>query len=151
MPITRQAVTDDITAKISGKTTAKSITPTEDGANRELMMNYVDQETGGDSGPVTLSATPSELPYTINACNFSGGIAYLPVVPKLNKQILVIAASNNIEVRANVSNSNKMFVTYGTFVTNVILTLNQMYRFTYIGFGTGTGGLTDGYWKAEQI
>ena len=44
MPITRQDVTDDIVAKISGKTTAKSITPTEDGANRELMMDYVDQE-----------------------------------------------------------------------------------------------------------
>jgi len=44
MPITRQDVSDDIVAKISGKTTAKSITPTEDGANRELMMNYLDQE-----------------------------------------------------------------------------------------------------------
>lgn len=44
MPITRQDVNDDITAKISGKTTAKSITPVEDGANRELMMNYLDQE-----------------------------------------------------------------------------------------------------------
>jgi len=38
-----------------------------------------------------------------------------------------------------------MFVTFGTFVQNVILTTNQMYRFIYIGFDTV------GYWKAEQI
>ncbi len=44
MPITRQDVNEDITAKITGKTIAKSITPTEDGANRVLMMDYVDQE-----------------------------------------------------------------------------------------------------------
>jgi len=44
MPITRQDVNNDITAKISGKTIAKSITPTDDGANRELMMDYLDQE-----------------------------------------------------------------------------------------------------------
>lgn len=44
MPITRQDVNDDIADKITGKTTAKSLTQTEDGANRVLMMDYVDQE-----------------------------------------------------------------------------------------------------------
>jgi len=44
MAITRQDVNDDILAKISGKTTAKSLSNIEDGANRELMMDYVDQE-----------------------------------------------------------------------------------------------------------
>ncbi len=150
MTITRQDVNDDITAKISGKTIAKSITPVEDGTNRFLIMDYVDQETSGMSGAVTLSSIPSELPYTINSCNFGGGIAYLPAIEKIGKQIYVIATTN-ITIRANVSNTSKMFVIYGTFVSNVTLTANQMYRFIYIGFGDGIGGITDGYWKAEQI
>lgn len=44
MAITRADVNTDITAKITGQTTAKSITPIIDGANRVLMMDYVDQE-----------------------------------------------------------------------------------------------------------
>ena len=37
------------------------------------------------------------------------------------------------------------------FVSSVTLLTNEMYRFTYIGFGTGTGGVVDGYWKAELL
>lgn len=44
MPIKRQDVNDDITAKVTGKTLAKSFSNIEDGANRVLMMDYVDQE-----------------------------------------------------------------------------------------------------------
>lgn len=103
------------------------------------------------SGSQTLSATPAVLLYDINSCSFGGGKAYLDATDVIGKEIYVIAASNNIEVRANVANSAKMFVTFMTFVTSVTLTTNQMYRFTYIGFGTGTGGATDGYWKAELM
>jgi len=148
--MTRTDVNNDITSKITSKTTAGSLTNTEDGANRVLMMDYLDQETGGTSGAVTLSGTPSELPYTINSCSFSGGIAYLPSVEKIGKQIYVIATAG-ITIRANAANTSKMFATYGTFVSNVALTANQMYRFIYIGFGSGAGGNIDGYWKAEQI
>lgn len=151
MPITRQDVSDDITAKISGKTISRSINPVEDGANRELMMNYVDQETSKDSGSVTLSGTTQVLPYKINSCSFTGGKAYLPAPTKIGAEIYVIAVSNNIEISANVAGTNKMFVTFNTFVANVVLAQYQMYRFIYIGFGSGAGGIVDGYWKAEQI
>lgn len=59
MPITRQDVNEDITAKITGKTIAKSITPTEDGANRVLMMDYVDQEIKTKTLKTTI--IPSEV------------------------------------------------------------------------------------------
>jgi hypothetical protein len=53
--------------------------------------------------------------------------------------IYAIAVSNSIQIRANVGNTNKMFITFNTFVPNVIVNQYQMYRFTYIGFGSGTG------------
>ena len=57
MPITRQDVNEDITAKITGKTIAKSITPTEDGANRVLMMDYVDQNIATKVLKTTITTT----------------------------------------------------------------------------------------------
>ena len=44
-----------------------------------------------------------------------------------------------------------MFEVFNTFVSSVTLAQYEMYRFTYIGFGSGTGGSVGGYWKAEQI
>lgn len=175
---TRAAVEADIASKITDKTPSDKVINTEDGANRNLILDYIDQEVGtkqdelvsgtniktlnGESllgsgniaisggatktsGSITLSATPQVLPYDTNSCSFTGGIAYLPATTEINKEIYVIATANNIEIRANVANTNKMFVTFNTFVSNVILTTNQMYRFIYIGFAT------EGYWKAEQI
>jgi len=42
--MTRADVNTDISTKITSKTTAGSLTNTDDGANRVLMMDYVDQE-----------------------------------------------------------------------------------------------------------
>jgi len=144
--MTRAEVNNDINSKITSKTTAGSLTNIDDGANRVLMMDYVDQQVPIKVADVlTLSATPQVLPYDVNSLSFSGGIAYLPATDVIGKEVYVIANSDNIEIRANVGNTAKMFVTFGTFVQNVILTTNQMYRFIYIGFDTV------GYWKAEQI
>lgn len=149
---TRAEVSLDITNKITSKTVAGSLTNVDDGANRELILDYIDQETSKDSGTVTLSGTTQVLPYKINSCNFTGGKAYLPAPAKIGTEIYVIAVSNNIEISANVTGTSKMFVTFNTFVANVVLTTNQMYRFIYIGFGSsGVGGVTDGFWKAELI
>jgi len=144
--MTRAEVNNDINSKITSKTTAGSLTNIDDGANRVLMMDYVDQQAPIKIADVlTLSTTPQVLPYDVNSLSFSGGIAYLPTTDIIGKEVYAIANSNNIEIRANVGNTAKMFVTFGTFVQNVILTTNQMYRFIYIGFDTV------GYWKAEQI
>jgi len=144
--MTRAEVNNDINSKITSKTTAGSLTNIDDGANRVLMMDYVDQQAPIKVADVlTLSTTPQVLPYDVNSLSFSGGIAYLPTTDVIGKEVYAIANSNNIEIRANVGNTAKMFVTFGTFVQNVILTTNQMYRFIYIGFDTV------GYWKAEQI
>lgn len=130
----------------------KSINVTTDGASDvkypsvKAVKTYVDANAGvvaKTSGAITLSATPTVLPYDTNSCSFTGGIAYLPATTEINKEIYVIATANNIEIRANAANTNRMFVTFNTFVSNVILTTNQMYRFIYIDFG--------GYWKAELI
>jgi len=144
--MTRAEVNNDINSKITSKTTAGSLTNIDDGANRVLMMDYVDQQAPIKVADVlTLSTTPQVLPYDVNSLSFSGGIAYLPTTDVIGKEVYAIANSNNIEIRANVGNTAKMFVTFGTLVQNVILTTNQMYRFIYIGFDTV------GYWKAEQI
>jgi len=42
--MTRADVNNDINSKITSKTTSGSLTNTDDGANRVLMMDYVDQE-----------------------------------------------------------------------------------------------------------
>lgn len=129
-----------------------SLTPSMQGAELKKVADYAEQLSPiKTAGAVTLSGTPSALPNDVNSCSFTEGVAYLPATTTIGKQVIVIAVSNNIEIRANVSNTAKMFETFNTFVSNVILTTNQMCRFTYIGFGTGLGGAVDGYWKAEKL
>jgi len=144
--MTNTALKAQIDSQITNETATGGITPYEVGTNLKEIVNYVDQQVPIKVANVlTLSATPQVLPYDVNSLSFSGGIAYLPTTDIIGKEVYVIANSNNIEIRANVGNTAKMFVTFGTFVQNVILTTNQMYRFIYIGFDTV------GYWKAEQI
>lgn len=144
--MTNTALKAQIDNQITNETATGGITPYEVGTNLKEIVNYVDQQAPIKvADALTLSATPQVLPYDVNSLSFSGGIAYLPTTNVIGKEVYVIANSNNIEIRANVGNTAKMFVTFGTFVQNVILTTNQMYRFIYIGFDTV------GYWKAEQI
>jgi len=144
--MTNTALKAQIDSQITNETATGGITPYEVGTNLKEIVNYIDQQVPIKVADVlTLSATPQVLPYDVNSLSFSGGIAYLPTTDVIGKEVYVIANSNNIEIRANVGNTAKMFVTFGTFVQNVILTTNQMYRFIYIGFDTV------GYWKAEQI
>jgi len=144
--MTNTALKAQIDSQITNETATGGITPYEVGTNLKEIVNYVDQQAPIKIADVlTLSATPQILPYDVNSLSFSGGIAYLPTTDVIGKEVYAIANSNNIEIRANVGNTAKMFVTFGTFVQNVILTTNQMYRFIYIGFDTV------GYWKAEQI
>lgn len=150
--MTNTALKAQIDSQITNETTPAGITPTEVGTNLKSIVDYVDQQAPiKTSGSLTLSATPQVLPYDTNSCSYAGGIAYLPATAEINKEIYVIAVANNIEIRANVANTSKMFTTFNTFIANVILTQYQMYRFVYIGFGTGTGGTVDGYWKAELL
>ena len=160
---TRAEVLADIASKITDKTAAGSLTNTDDGANRVLILDYTDQEVAAakaytdgkvptkTSAVVTLTGTQTQLPNDINFCNFTGGKAYLPATTMIGREYIVLAVSNNIEIFANVANDTKMFVTYPTLVASVVLTTNQMYRFTYLGIGTGGGGVVDGYWKAELM
>jgi len=144
--MTNTSLKAQIDSQITNETLPSSISPADVGGNLKAVVDYIDQQAPIKVAEVlTLSATPQVLPYDVNSLSFSGGIAYLPTTDVVGKEVYVIANSNNIEIRANVGNTAKMFVTFGTFVQNVILTTNQMYRFIYIGFDTV------GYWKAEQI
>ena len=149
---TRAEVLSDIASKITDKTAAGSLTNTDDGANRVLILDYIDQQAPTKtSAVVTLTGTQTQLPNDINFCNFTGGKAYLPATTMIGREYIVLAVSNNIEIFANVANDTKMFVTYPALVASVVLTTNQMYRFTYLGIGTGAAGVIDGYWKAELM
>ena len=150
--MTNTELKEEIDITITSETAPSSITPTDVGNTLKLMVDYVDQQAPSlDSGSITLNGTFQVLPKIINSCAFAGGKAFLPDTTIVGKQYYVIAVSNNIEIRANSTGSNKMFVTFNTFVSSVTLLTNEMYRFTYIGFGTGTGGVVDGYWKAELL
>jgi len=97
------------------------------------------------------SATPVALTNDINSLSYNGGVSYLPTTTEIGKEVICIQGVGTSQVQANVANTTKLFSTYGTFVSNVSMTVNQLWRFTYIGFGSGTGGATDGYWKAELM
>ncbi len=141
-----------IDSQITNETTANAITPTDVGTNLKKVVDYVDQQVPNKTATsTTLSATPQVLPSDINSVTFGGGIAYLPDTTIIGKEVLVISNATGIEIRANVGNTNKMFETFNTFVASVTLAQYEMFRFTYIGFGSGTGGSVGGFWKAEQI
>lgn len=144
--MTNTALKDQIDSNITNKTGAGSITKTNVGNELKSIVDYVDQQAPTKTaGSVDLSLTPQVLPYDMNSCSFAGGIAYLPATDIIGREIYAIAVANNIVIRANVANTNKMFTTFGTFAQSLILTTNQMYRFIYVGFET------EGYWKAELI
>lgn len=138
---------------IRAKTAAASITKANVADQLDASIDYTDQQAPiKTSGIVVLSdSIQSVLPKDINACNTVGGLAYLPSTTMIGREILVLAVSNNIEIFANLSNTEKMFATYPTSIASIVLTTNQFYRFTYLGLGTGTGGVVDGYWKAELL
>lgn len=150
--MTNTALKNQIDIDVTNKVTTSSITPTNVGDSIKLVVDYIDQQAPSkNSTAVTLSATQIPLPNDINTCNFTGGKAYLPTTEVIGKEVIVLAVSNNIEIFANVENTNKMFATYPTFTASIVLTTNQMYRFIYIGLGSGTCGVVDGYWKAELM
>lgn len=144
--MTNTALKAQIDSQITNETLPNSISPTDVGGNLKAVVDYIDQQVPvKTAGSIDLSLTPQVLPYDMNSCSFAGGIAYLPATDVIGREIYAIAVANNIVIRANVANTNKMFTTFGTFTQNVVLTTNQMYRFIYVGFET------EGYWKAELI
>jgi len=144
--MTNAALKEQIDSNITNKTGAGSITKTNVGGELKAIIDYVDQQVPiKTAGSVDLSLTPQVLPYDMNSCSFAGGVAYLPTTDVIGREIYAIAVANNIVIRANIANTNKMFTTFGAFTQNVVLTTNQMYRFIYVGFEI------EGYWKAELI
>lgn len=144
--MTNTALKAQIDSQVTNETLPNSISPADVGGNLKAVVDYVDQQAPiKTAGSIDLSLTPQVLPYDMNSCSFAGGIAYLPATDVIGREIYAIAVANNIVIRANVVNTNKMFTTFGTFTQNVVLTTNQMYRFIYVGFET------EGYWKAELI
>jgi hypothetical protein len=168
--MTNTQLKNQIDSQITNKTTSSSITPLNVGLNLKEIIDYVDLEveniaslpgpqgpigpagiqgipgqgiTPKTSGTITLTGTFQVLPYDVNFCSFQGGKAFLPTTTENGREILVVAVANNIEIRANASGTNFMFVNFNTFTSSVTLSTNEMYRFTFVGIG--------GYWKAEKL
>lgn len=150
MPITRQDVNNDITAKITGKTTAKSINPTEDGANRVLMMDYVDQQAPIKTQASITATNISPYPELTNSLNIidttgSSDKVVLPTTNVIGKEILVFAANNAnaFSVRGNQSGTAVLSPNgVSSQSSSVSIAPNVSYRFIHLG---------SGYWKAEII
>jgi hypothetical protein len=147
--MTRAELNTQIDADITNKTTASSITPSIDGANRKKIADYVDEQIENlpigvkTSSAYALTGTQQVLTSDFNFCNFGGGQAFLPPTSVIGKEIFVTALSANIDIWSNEANEAKIFITMGTFLTKVTLANNETYRFTYVGIA--------GYWKAELI
>jgi len=58
---TRAEVSADITAKITSKTAAGSLSNVDDGANRELILDYIDQEVGGKVKTLKTTITSAQM------------------------------------------------------------------------------------------
>jgi len=150
MPITRQDVNDDITAKISGKTTAKSLTQIEDGENRVLMMDYLDQQapekTAGSVEADNVSPYKF-LSYNLNTVSTTGASdkVVLPTVTKIGFEVLVFALNNasSFSVRGNQSGTSVLSSGgVATTAGSISIGANISARFIHLG---------SGYWKAEII
>ena len=145
----RVQINDDIDLKITNKTQPDSISTAEDGANRKSMLDYVDQRildlpVGVKTSSIySLSATQQVLASDFNFCSFSGGKAYLPATNTIGKEIYVAASAVGIEIFGNQANTNGLFVDVSPSVVSIILGVNKMYRFTYVGIG--------GLWKVELL
>jgi len=70
--MTRADVNTDISTKITSKTAAGSFTNTEDGANRVLMMDYVDQQVPYFIYAATLSQSGANAPVNTATKNNTG-------------------------------------------------------------------------------
>lgn len=69
MAITRSQVSTDITNKITSKTAAGSLSNTDDGANRELILDYVDQQLPYKSYTALLTQAGTAAPTAYIAKN----------------------------------------------------------------------------------
>lgn len=137
--MTNSELKAQIDSQITNETSANAITPTKVGTNMKSIID-LSEKTSGTIVQSNTSAVP--LLYDVNILNYAGGKAYLPTTTEIGKEILVVADSDNCTVRANVGNTAKIFTTFNSFLSSLVLNQNQMYRFVYIGI--------DGYWKAEQ-
>lgn len=150
--MTNTTLKAQIDSQITNETLPNSISPAEVGGNLKSVVDYIDQQAPiKTSASITLSGTTQVLPNDVNSVTFTNGKAYLPATTIIGKEVFVISNANGIEISANVAGTSKMFVNFNTFVSNVIVAQYEMYRFIYIGFGSGAGGVTDGYWKAEKL
>lgn len=138
--MTNTALKAQIDSQITNETTSNAITPTKVGVNMKAIIDLSIKTSGTIS---QANITPVPLTFDVNILNFGGGRAYLPTTDEIGKEILVIADADNCTVRANVGNTAKIFTTFNSFLSSLVLNQNQMYRFVYVGF--------DLYWKAELI
>jgi len=139
-PVKLKAVLDLKQNTLVSGTNIKTINGSDILGSGDLVVSGGSPKT---SGTITLNGTFQVLPYDINSCSFGGGKAFLPTTTENGKEIIVLSTANNIEIRANSAGTNFMFVKFQTFVSSVTLATNEVYRFTYVGFG--------GYWKAEIL
>jgi len=148
--MTRTDVNNDIASKITDKTAALSLSNVEDGANRVLMMDYVDQQapekTAGSISATNVSPYP-ELTNSLNTIDTSGASdkVVLPTVTKIGFEILVFALNNanSFSVRGNQAGASVLALNgVASFSSSISVAANASYRFIHLG---------SGYWKAELI
>lgn len=156
--MTNTQIKNNIASHVINKTNAKSISNTEIGNDLLSIVDYVDQKVANASseGSKTTihieqsSSTPVPLTGYFNILSYSGGYSYLPSSNFIGKEVIV--ATNFItNIQADLASSPLLIDVWGLPISNLVMQSNEVRRFIFIGLGNGDGGLTNGYWKAEQI
>lgn len=154
--MTNTALKAQIDSQITNETTPLGITPTEVGENLKDIVNYVDQEvsnagSGGTKTTVQIdqsSSTPVPLTGYFNILSYSGGYSYLPSSNFIGKEVIV--ATNFItNIQADLALSALILDVWNSPTSSLVMQANEVRRFTFIGLGSGEGGLTNGYWVSE--
>ena len=147
-----------IDSQITNETLSNSISPTDVGGNLKSVVDYIDQEvanasSGGTKTTIQIeqsSSTPVPLTGYFNILSYSGGYSYLPSSNFIGKEVIV--ATNFItNIQADLIASSLLIDVWGAPVSSLVMQANETRRFTFIGLGSGEGGLINGFWKAELI
>jgi hypothetical protein len=111
--MTRQNVLDDITSKITSKTTAGSLSNIEDGANRVLIMDYIDQEVPFSQWIARISNTSVDTVIKDNL-GFTGPVVTNPfngIISITKTGFFTGKTTSKIQVEAeNYNNSGSLYL-----------------------------------------
>jgi len=141
--MTRADVNTDISTKITSKTAAGSLTNTDDGANRVLMLDYVDQQVITKSVKLTLTAMQVQSLFT-TPIKIIEGVAGKSIYP-----LQMVSLVNNLVVGYSPS-GGQLALRHESSSTNLIVSNTTLGSFgDGEGYGLSSSSITRGGFSSD--